>query len=831
MPEVCTHASSSSDFISLRTLLFIPRLNAKLFFSILAGLPLLTLLYCLIAPNQYDAKAKIALRVQTSAPMNLDGNEATPQLSVISAPLQMETLAGVFRSDQLALRVIHDLRLDREAAFMPDFSRRFPVFNPEAPSAVAREYLLESFRKKLNVQVIPRTLLLAVRFRTRNPALSVQVVNSLVNDYMDLEMASRAQATMHASGWLKAQLQELQSSVEKDQKKLAEYQSRHQLLAGLQDGMTDDNNAKTVDPALMELREIGQQLAIAASDRILAESTLHEAEKGNPEAVLAGNSQLQVTSGLSTAVFTQLHNRKSDLEQEQARLSSEYGPTYPRVVEIQNQLKDIEAQLHGADAQLMERFKSAYAAAQSHENLLRAQLEQLTADALQKNQAMMQYNLLELQARSGSELLARLTAKLEEGRLAASMHSPGIEVVDPPVEPYKPAVPDLPLYLAISMVAALWLAYATVMLLDAIQKPHHEAVASAALLALILFHPLALRAQAPTPSTQGIPTGVAQPIITERTPHPTPNPKEAPQIWNAPPAGNTLGMEQQQRTAGAVMPSSIAAGDILDVSEFHTPEFHSIVRVASDGTITLPMIQPVQVAGMDEQSAAAAIEKALIVQGVLLHPRVSLLVTIALGQDVSVLGEVQRPGVYPFTVHHRLLDLISAASGLTPAAGRLVYITHRGNASSPQPVALYPVGVDKVKDHNPELAPGDTVQVSRAGLVYVVGDVSRPGGFPVDPEQGLTVLQAVALAWGPTPTAATTRAVLIREQKGGRTMTALNLKRILSGKEPDMPIHDRDILYVPDSVAKGILNHTIEATIESAIGVSIYSGLVYSQRY
>jgi len=121
--------------------------------------------------------------------------------------------------------------------------------------------------------------------------------------------------------------------------------------------------------------------------------------------------------------------------------------------------------------------------------------------------------------------------------------------------------------------------------------------------------------------------------------------------------------------------------------------------------------------------------------------------------------------------------------------------------------------------------------VSRAGLVYVIGDVVRPGGFPVDPAQGLTIVQALSLAWGPTQNAASNRALLIREQKGGRTLTTLNLKRLLHGQEPDQPVHDRDILFVPDSMAKNLINRTVESAIQSAVGVSIYSALVYSQRY
>jgi polysaccharide export outer membrane protein len=283
--------------------------------------------------------------------------------------------------------------------------------------------------------------------------------------------------------------------------------------------------------------------------------------------------------------------------------------------------------------------------------------------------------------------------------------------------------------------------------------------------------------------------------------------------------------------AASPMPAPIGPGDSLDVSEFHTPEFHSIVRVSPSGIVTLPMIHEVKLEGLDEQAAARAIEAALVAKGMLLHPQVSVLVTTYAGQDVSVLGEVVRPGVYPYTLHHRLLDLISASSGLAPSAGRLVNIFHRDDAKTPHPVVLDPSGTDTEADHNPELAPGDTVQVSRAGLVYVVGDVQRPGGFPVDPAQGLTVVQALTLAWGPTQNAAMGKALLIREQKGGRTLTTLNLRKMLHGQEPDQPVHDRDILFVPDSEARSLWNHTMESAIQSAIGVTIYSGLVYSQRF
>jgi polysaccharide biosynthesis/export protein len=347
--------------------------------------------------------------------------------------------------------------------------------------------------------------------------------------------------------------------------------------------------------------------------------------------------------------------------------------------------------------------------------------------------------------------------------------------------------------------------------------------------------------QAPTPNTQGLPSGVVK-LPEDRPQITAPNPMTAPPVWNSSAAAQGA-PEAGARYGGASLALPIGVGDFLEVTEFHLPEFRSEVRVAATGTVLLPLVGEVRVLGMTEPEASAAIGKALLDGGMLLHPQVSVLVTAAVGQDVSVMGEVARPGVYPYTAHHRLLDLISAAWGLSPNAGRLVQVFHRDAPQAAIPVVLEPNGDPEQKpalaaagkqahvEHNPELEPGDTVMVSRAGLAYVIGDVVRPGGFAVDPVQGLTVVQALSLAWGATPNASVGKAILIHDQPGGRTLTTLNLHRMIRGQDPDQPVRDRDILFVPDSQTKALLNKSLEAAIQSAIGVSIYAGLVYSQRF
>ncbi|MFP5248351.1 MAG: SLBB domain-containing protein, partial [Acidobacteriota bacterium] len=565
-------------------------------------------------------------------------------------------------------------------------------------------------------------------------------------------------------------------------------------------------------------------------DRILSEADYRAASQGDPEMVIATDPRLQTQSGgFALAVLEQLHARRSELEQEQAKLSAEHGPNFPRVVEIGRQLQDLERQKKAEDARLVERFRKNWQTALDREQLVGNSLQQATAAGLQRNRVEAEYVVMQQEADASHELYMKVLERVEEAGLEAGTEGSNLGVVDAARQPAKPVTPNPPLDLAITFFAGLWLALGGAWVRERIaDTASGRAVLMLALAACcgVLAH-----AQAPTPSTSGLPTGVASFPQTPET-RSTPNPKEAPRVWTPAPGAATVGLPPLVPPLSALpMPAPIAAGDFIEVTEAQLPEFHTAARVSAQGTITLPLVGEVKIDGMDEMAAAHAIEAALVTKGMLLHPLVTVLVTGYVGQDVSVLGEVGRPGVYPYAYHHRLLDLIAAASGLSPTAGRLVNIFHASDPRIPHPVVLDPSGRDASGEHNPELSPGDTVQVSRAGLVYVVGDVIRPGGFPVDPVQGLTVVQAVSLAWGPTMNASQHDAVLIREQKGGRTLTALNLKRMLRGQDPDEPVQDRDIIFVPDSTGKNLLNRTMESAIQSTIGVTIYSALVYSQRY
>jgi hypothetical protein len=342
--------------------------------------------------------------------------------------------------------------------------------------------------------------------------------------------------------------------------------------------------------------------------------------------VIASDPRLQAESGnFATALLQQIHSRHSELEQEQAQLSIEHGPNFPRVVEIRGLLQNLDQQKQAEDAKLVERFRSAWQTAADREQLVRKNLQELTAEGMKANEAAIQYAAMREEANASHEIYVQVLAKVEEAGLAAGVGNSNISVVDYARQPDKPVAPDLPLYMFITLFAGLWLAIGGAFLMESIHPSSHSSAGRAvvALLAVILAGAV-IHAQAPTPSTSGLPTGVVRLPATPDT-RIQPNPKEAPATWNNP---GQAGVPPMAGTQSATpMPAPIAPGDFLDVSEVHTPEFHSAVRVSPSGTVTLPMVHEVKIGGLDEQAAARAIETALIAQGMLLHPLVSVLVT------------------------------------------------------------------------------------------------------------------------------------------------------------------------------------------------------------
>lgn len=270
--------------------------------------------------------------------------------------------------------------------------------------------------------------------------------------------------------------------------------------------------------------------------------------------------------------------------------------------------------------------------------------------------------------------------------------------------------------------------------------------------------------------------------------------------------------------SGAAGP--IGAGDLVEMSVFDTPELSGKLRVSNTGDISLPLVGSLHVAGLKADDVQSLIRQKFIDGGFLKDPQVTVFVAEYATQGVSVLGEVKNPGIYPAFGAHHLLDYISVAGGLTPLAGTNITITRAALPDVPENVKISATSTPR-SVNNPEILPGDSIFVEKTGLIYVIGEVLRPGGFPMDHDQHLTILQAVALAQGTSYTAAKGSSRIIRTTPQGRQEIPVNLKNILAAKAPDEPLQDNDILFIPSSAAKAALKN-MESLLPIAATATIY---------
>jgi polysaccharide biosynthesis/export protein len=289
------------------------------------------------------------------------------------------------------------------------------------------------------------------------------------------------------------------------------------------------------------------------------------------------------------------------------------------------------------------------------------------------------------------------------------------------------------------------------------------------------------------------------------TPAASPQPAPAQTLPPAPPSTSTN--------------VQLGVGDLIDITVFGVPDLTTKARLNGAGDVYLPLIDYVHIADMSLDEAQELIQKRLEDGGFVRNPHVAIFVNEAASQGVTLAGEVIRPGIYPVVGDRHLFDLISAAGGLTDKAGRIVTIERR---EDPDHKIELQISSNLTEDTNNNVAihPGDLIIVSRAGIVYVVGDVARPSGFRIE-DNAITVLKALAMAGGSTRTSALAKTRILRQTTNGVEEIPVNLKKILYAKGTDLPLMKGDVLFVPGSAAKAAAYRTADAAMSLSTALAV----------
>ena len=296
------------------------------------------------------------------------------------------------------------------------------------------------------------------------------------------------------------------------------------------------------------------------------------------------------------------------------------------------------------------------------------------------------------------------------------------------------------------------------------------------------------------------------------------------QAMKAGPAGGPMLHSRQE---GALR---IGIGDMVQVSVFDTPELSAKLRVNADGAVELPVAGSTAVTGLTPQEAAEAIAKHLREAQIMTDPRVTVSIADYATQEISVLGEVKNPGNYLLLGPHSLYNALSAAGGTNEKAGGDIVITHIADPQNPETIPVDSPNYSKLQRLT-SVSAGDVIFVSRAGSVYVLGDVVRPGEFAIAGGKRLTVLEAIALAQGTNSSAALTRASIIRKTGDGAKIIPVDLKRMTEKPTGDqMMLYAEDVVVVPRNRGRAFIDATLPGLTGSVAGSAIAAMILLANR-
>ncbi len=253
----------------------------------------------------------------------------------------------------------------------------------------------------------------------------------------------------------------------------------------------------------------------------------------------------------------------------------------------------------------------------------------------------------------------------------------------------------------------------------------------------------------------------------------------------------------------------LAPGFLLNVLVYDEPDFTGPARVDNEGNLSIAFLKPIHVSGDTVAQAKERIQKAFRDQGILKNPQISLDVQQFATTTATVIGEVQNPGKVELLAPHSLLEVIGMTGGETQLAGREIELK-RADGDPPAKTYHYARGGDATEIRDVMVHPGDTVIVKKAGIVYVLGAVNRPGGYAMQEQGELNVAQAISLAQGLALQAKVGSLRVVQHRSDGQMVEVpVSYKKIMDGKEQPLSLAAGDIVYVPISRVKTVLGSTI----------------------
>jgi succinoglycan biosynthesis transport protein ExoP len=443
-PELLSHESALGEYI---------RVLLKRKWTVLACLVAIFSVVAIASLKMtpiYEASGSIEINKPDSSLGNFS-NSPTFNVDYYD-PTELETEVMILKSDLLALQVVKDLGLDRR----PEFGGKTPNLpssldlapDPLQADPSRTSALLSGFRSNLVVTLSPNTHIIKVSFRSPDKDLTSTVVNTLMTTYSENNFKSRFDSTMQAEDWLSKQLVDLQMKVETSQEKLVRYQKEHEIL-----GIDEKQNITTE-----KLDELNKALTSAESERMDKESIYRLVQSGDADTIASAASVLD-SAGAGTqsasGLLEVLRAKEADMKIQAAELSTQFGPSYPKVAQLNTQLKETDAQILAETRKIAGKIRGQYMAALQRENMLHDALEKQKQEANKLNESAIQYSILKRDLETYRTLYEGLMQKMKEAGVSAGLKSNNFRIVDIARVPNAPIEPNIPRNLAFAFMLGL----------------------------------------------------------------------------------------------------------------------------------------------------------------------------------------------------------------------------------------------------------------------------------------------------------------------------------------------------------------------------------------
>jgi len=235
----------------------------------------------------------------------------------------------------------------------------------------------------------------------------------------------------------------------------------------------------------------------------------------------------------------------------------------------------------------------------------------------------------------------------------------------------------------------------------------------------------------------------------------------------------------------------VGEGDVLKISVYNHPDLTTIARIEADGAILFPLVGQVKVAGLTISGVSSKVGE-LLADGYVVSPQVTIFIEEFRSQKATIIGQVNKPGLYELKGHATFLEILSRAGDLSKDAGDKAIVKRKTNINNDEKIIV--IDIQKLIEmgditQNIPIIDGDNIYITKAGLFYVTGEVKKPDAYKH--ENGITVIMALTRAGGFTDKASTGRVRIIRKVEGKEI--------IINRVKMDEPVLPEDVIVVPES--------------------------------